>query len=125
MMERGWAEAFAREWVEAWNARDLDRILAPYDESFTMTSPLIEQRMGIAGGQLRGKAAVRAYWERGLAAAPDLQFELVGLFAGVRSLGIVYASATIGKTVVEYLEFDEMGRVVRSEALWGLSGVGG
>jgi hypothetical protein len=120
MIERGWAEAFAREWVEAWNAHDLDRILAHYDEEFTMTSPLIEQRMGIADGTLRGKAAVRAYWAQGLAAAPLLRFELAGVFVGVQSMGIVYKSAALGRTVVEYVEFDERRRVVRSEALWGV-----
>lgn len=118
MIEREWAEAFAREWVEAWNARDLDRVLAHYDDDFTMTSPLIERRMGIAGGRLRGKAAVRAYWAQGLAAAPELKFELAGVFAGVRSMGIVFTSANPGRTVVEYVEFDERRRVVCSEALW-------
>lgn len=118
MIEQAWAERFAREWIEEWNAHDLDRILAHYRDNFTMTSPLIEQRMGLVGGRLQGKSAVRQYWAQGLAAAPDLQFQLVSVFAGVRSMGIVYTTASLGKTVVEYLEFDDQRQVVRSEALW-------
>jgi hypothetical protein len=118
MIEQAWAEAYAREWIEGWNTRDLDRILEHYGDNFTMTSPLIEQRMGLVEGRLQGKLAVQAYWAKGLAATPDLQFQLVSVFAGVRSMGIVYASATLGKTVVEYLEFDDERQVVRSEALW-------
>ena len=30
MIDRNWAEAFAREWVDAWNAHDLERILDWY-----------------------------------------------------------------------------------------------
>ena len=39
------ALAFAREWVDAWNSRDLDRIMAHYTEDFEMTSPLIAMVM--------------------------------------------------------------------------------
>jgi SnoaL-like domain len=118
MIEQAWAESFAREWIEGWNTHDLDRIMAHYRNDLTMTSPLIEQRMQLAGGSLQGKLAVREYWAQGLAAAPDLHFQLVSVFAGVRSIGIVFTSASLGKTVVEYLEFDDEQHVVRSEALW-------
>ncbi len=118
MIEQAWAESFARDWIEGWNTHDLDRILAHYRDDLTMTSPLIEQRMGIIDGKLQGKLAVREYWAQGLAAAPDLHFQLVSVFAGARSMGIVFTTASLGKTVVEYLEFDDERQVVRSEALW-------
>lgn len=34
------AQEFAREWIAAWNARDLDRILAFYAEDFVLSSRL-------------------------------------------------------------------------------------
>lgn len=61
MIERAWAEAFARDWIDGWNAHDLERILAHYADDFEMTSPLIVQRMGVPGGKLKGKEAIRAY----------------------------------------------------------------
>src|SRR5207302_4356035 len=34
MIDLNWAEAFAREWVDAWNAHDLARILSHYTDDF-------------------------------------------------------------------------------------------
>ena len=56
------ALAFAGEWVAAWNAHDLGRILDHYADDFEMTSPYIVTLAGEPGGTLRGKAAVGAYW---------------------------------------------------------------
>ncbi len=37
------AESFAAEWIAAWNARDLLRVLSHYTDDFEMSSPFIEQ----------------------------------------------------------------------------------
>ena len=73
MIDRNWAEAFAREWVDAWNAHDLERILSHYTDDFEMASPLIVERMGVASGRLKGKEAIRRYWGQGLAGATKPQ----------------------------------------------------
>src|SRR5438876_10821997 len=65
MIDREWAEAFAREWVDAWNAHDLERILSHYTDDFEMASPLIVERMGVASGRLKGKEAFAATGVRG------------------------------------------------------------
>ena|SRR5579872_6571389 len=119
MIERAWAEAFARDWIDAWNAHDLARILAHYADDFEMTSPLIVQRLGVAAGKLKGKEAIRAYWGQGLAAAPNLHFTLLDIMVGVNSLAILYESATLSRVVVERIEFDAEGRGARAEALHG------
>jgi len=119
MIDRNWAEAFAREWVDAWNAHDLERILSHYTDDFEMTSPLIVERMGVASGRLKGKEAIRRYWGQGLAGAPNLRFELLQVMVGVNSLAIVYKSVTAGRTVIERIEFDDHGKAVQAEALYG------
>lgn len=119
MIERAWAEAFARDWIDGWNAHDLERILAHYADDFEMTSPLIVQRMGVPGGKLKGKEAIRAYWGQGLASTPNLRFTLLGVMVGVNSLAIMYESATLSRVVIERIEFDERGRGARAEALHG------
>src|SRR3989441_9324770 len=55
MIDRNWAEAFAREWVDAWNAHDLERILSHYTDDFEMASPLIVERMGVAKRPVEGE----------------------------------------------------------------------
>ena len=73
MIEEGWAKAFAHEWIEAWNSHDLERIMSHYTDDFEMSSPFIIELMGEPGGKLRGKASIRPYWEKGLAAQPPLR----------------------------------------------------
>jgi ketosteroid isomerase-like protein len=119
MIERAWAEAFARDWIAGWNAHDLDRILAHYADDFEMTSPLIVQRIGIESGRLKGKEAVRRYWAQGLASTPQLRFELREVMVGVNALAIVYDSVTLARTVIERIEFDDQRHAVRAEALHG------
>ncbi|MDQ0466115.1 ketosteroid isomerase-like protein [Caulobacter ginsengisoli] len=116
MIEIGWARAWAEEWIAAWNSGDLDRILSHYSDDFTMTSPYIVERMGVASSHLVGKAAVRDYWAKGLAIQPPLRFVLTDVVAGVSSLAIYYASNR-GKQVVEKIDFDAAGRAIRGEAL--------
>jgi ketosteroid isomerase-like protein len=86
-------QAFAAEWIAAWNSRDLDRVLAHYDDDFEMSSPLIVRIAGDPSGRLRGKQAVRAYWTAALELLPDLSFELVGALAGVDSIALHYKGA--------------------------------
>lgn len=88
MTDREFAERFAAEWIEAWNSHDLDRILAHYEDDFEMSSPKIVQLMGEASGKLRGKAAIGAYWRKGLQMLPDLHFELKQILIGADSLTI-------------------------------------
>ena len=40
-MTKDFAIRFAGEWIAAWNAHDLGRILSHYTEDFEMSSPVI------------------------------------------------------------------------------------
>ena len=84
------AEKFSKEWIEAWNSHDIDKILSHYTEDFEMSSPLIESRMGITSGTLKGKEAVREYWCLGLQKQPDLHFETINVCLGANSITINY-----------------------------------
>jgi hypothetical protein len=97
----------------------LERVLAHYADDFEMTSPLIVQRLGIASGKLKGKEAVRRYWAQGLASTAQLRFELRGVAVGVNSMAIIYESATLARSVVDHIEFDDQRRAVRARALHG------
>jgi hypothetical protein len=109
------AQAFAQEWIEAWNAHDLPRILAHYTEDFTMSSPFIAAFTGESSGALRGKDRVEAYWRAALERIPDLRFELLGVFTGVDSITLTYRSV-LGKLAAEVLFLDETGKAYRAFA---------
>lgn len=84
--------ALGRTWVEAWNARDLDRVLALYDEAAVMTSDRIPAMGFDASGTVRGKDALRAYWGKALGLLPELHFSLIDLFVSPDSVVVFYAN---------------------------------
>ncbi len=111
-LDREKAEDLAREWVEAWNSHDLDRILAHYADSIEFASPFVAAIAGVASGKLRGKAALRDYFAKGLARYPSLHFRLLSVLAGVRSVTVCYESVN-DLDGAEVMELDGEGRVVR------------
>jgi hypothetical protein len=51
---------FALGWIDAWNAHDLDAVLAHFRDDFEFSSPLISDFAGEPSGPLLGMDAVRA-----------------------------------------------------------------
>ena len=80
----------AQEWIAAWNAHDLELILAHYAEDVELTSPFVAKLTGPSEGVVRGKAALRDYFTRGLEAYPTLRFDFIQLYPGVRSCVLEY-----------------------------------
>jgi len=109
------ARRFAAQWIAAWNAHNLDGILAHYSDDFEMSSPFIERIMDEPAGTLRGREAVGSYWKRALERMPELHFELIDALAGVESVCLYYKSVG-GLRAVEWLWFDERGKVCRAMA---------
>ncbi len=109
------AEAFASEWIAAWNAHDLDRILSHYAPGVVVLSPIAQKRVG--DGRVVGLAALRDYWRLGLDAQPELAFELVDVLAGHDCLTINYRNHR-RQRVAETLEFAPDGKVVRAFACY-------
>ncbi|AKF05874.1 hypothetical protein DB32_003023 [Sandaracinus amylolyticus] len=114
-MDQPHADAFAREWIEAWNAQDLDRILAHWADECVFASPRIVTVMGDPSGTVRGKEALRAYWSRALASAPQLRFELDAVYVGVDCVVIGYRNHR-GQRCAEWLRLDGEGRAVEGRA---------
>ena len=114
-MDTTFTEHFATEWLAAWNAHDLPRILSHYADDFEMTSPVIVQLAGEPSGKLKGKAAVGAYWAKALKLIPDLHFELMGVLTGVDSITLYYKGAK-GRLAAEVFHFGADSKVVRAFA---------
>ncbi len=115
VLDRKFALQFAAEWIAAWNTHDLDRILSHYTDDFEFSSPKIPQIAGEPSGKLKGKPAVRAYWEKALQRLPNLRFELIDVTFGIDSLVIYYHSVG-NRRAMEVMQFDSSGKVMRSAA---------
>ena len=90
MIDKLFAEHFASDWIDSWNAHDLDRVLSHYANDFEMFSPIITQVTGEPSGMLRGKHAVGAYWKKALDLFTDLYFEPLSVLAVVNSVTLYY-----------------------------------
>jgi ketosteroid isomerase-like protein len=117
MIDADQAQAFAREWVKAWNDHDLEAILSHYAEDVVFHSPRIRLVTGQNVDALHGKAALRDYWGRALGLARDLYFEVDQVFAGSDALTIVYTNHR-QQSVAETLVFGAGGKVTRSVAAY-------
>jgi hypothetical protein len=109
------ARTFALEWVAAWNARDLDRVLSHYAESIEFTSLLALRLVPESGGTMRGLEALRAYWTKGLAMSPNLHFDLLEIFETVSGCTVLYKNHRT-QLVTETFFWNDDGRVVRSSS---------
>ncbi|HEY8120600.1 MAG TPA: nuclear transport factor 2 family protein [Myxococcota bacterium] len=117
MIERADAEKLAAHWVAAWNAHDLDAILSHYRDDVEIASPVVVQLLGTPDGRVVGKPALRAYFARGLAAFPELRFDLKGVFVGTDTVVLYYANQR-GTHTAEVMELDANGKVTRMRATY-------
>ena len=102
----------ASDWVAAWNAHDLDAIMEHYEDGIELTSPVAERLLAIPGGKIAGKENLRAYFQRGLEAYPDLEFRLEDVLCGVNSVVLYYANQK-GTRTAEFMEIAPTGKVAR------------
>jgi hypothetical protein len=102
--------AFAGDWVRAWNAHDVDAVLAHFHDDVVFSSPVAARLVPESGGVVRGKSALRDYWVTALRALPDLHFDLIGVYRG-ESLIVINYRPQRGGLVNEVLMFD--GELVR------------
>jgi len=106
------ARTLAGHWVAAWNAHDLDLILAHYEEAVELTSPVAAQLLGTPEGKVVGKASLKAYFRRGLEAYPELHFQLTDVLCGLNSIVLYYTNQK-GTRTAEFMEFSATGKVAR------------
>ncbi|MGR3502309.1 nuclear transport factor 2 family protein [Pseudaestuariivita sp.] len=107
------AKAFAADWQDAWNSRDLTRILAHYADDVVFRSRKAVARVG--SGEVVGKPALQDYWAKALAAQPDLRFEVIDVFAGYEMVTLTYRNHA-GVLAAEVLWFGPDGLVIQAAA---------
>ena len=108
---------FARRYYAAWNARDVDAILALYAEDIEFSSPYITALGFSMDGVIHGKALLRTYFEKALERAPQLTFTPEALCVGARGHTLIYRNHR-GERAAEVHEMDEFGLVIRADATY-------
>ena len=112
------ASKLANHWVAAWNGHDLDAIMTHYEDAIELTSPVAAQLLGTPDGKVKGKTNLRAYFQRGLEAYPELHFRLEDVLWGINS-AVLYYTNQKGTRTAEFMELSANGKVVRVVANYG------
>jgi ketosteroid isomerase-like protein len=99
------SQQFAEAWVTAWNAHDIEAVLAHFHDDVVFTSPVAARVLPESGGVIHGKDALRTYWTTALAGMPDLHFEVIDVYRGQYTIVIHYRNQR-GGLVNEVLIFD-------------------
>ncbi len=94
------AWSLANHWVAAWNAHDLDLIMTHYEDAIELISPVA------------ARPNLRAYFQRGLEAYPELHFRLEDVLWGINSIVLYYTNQK-GTRTGEFMELSASGKVVR------------
>jgi hypothetical protein len=88
----------AELWLERFNARDLDGLLALYSEDALHHSPKLRERHPESGGRIAGKARLRQWWADSFARLPELHYRRIALTADAQRAVLEYARELPGES---------------------------
>ena len=121
-MNREEALRYAEEWTANWNTRNLEAVLAHFEEGIVFSSPKALVAVGLP--TVRGKAALLEYWTTVLRPVRSLRFSLHRVIWDTETseLSIVYDRDIDGHfdRASEVLQFGSSGKVVRGEVFYGV-----
>lgn len=114
-------EAIAEAWLTAFNAHDVQALVALYADDCTHTSPKIRALHPETGGQLLGKPALTEWWTDALRRLPGLRYEKTALTANAARVFLEYVRHAPNEAPLPVAEvFDiSAGKIVASRVYHG------
>jgi ketosteroid isomerase-like protein len=103
-------DQWANKWIDAWNRRDLDALLALYAHDIQLRSPFA--KVYAVTGVIEGKDELRNYWGEAMRRMPNLTLEKVAVYKGHLALALHYRDNS-DRNCIETVLFNE-----RDEAIY-------
>ena len=97
----------AIKWFEAFNKHNLEKLLSLYDENAEHFSPKLKIRLPETQGLIKGKVALRSWWQDAFVRLPTLKYEVKKLTADDEQVFMEYIRHVQGEedlSVGEVLE---------------------
>jgi hypothetical protein len=112
---KGGPRAQADRLLEAWNAHDLDAVVACYAENVDFAIPAAAE--GREDRRLSGREELREHFARGLELAPNLALTEESLLVGPGGFALLYRRED-GHRAIEAVELDGSGLVARARVYY-------
>ena len=80
----------ATKWFEAFNEHHLENLLSLYDDNAQHFSPKLKIRKPETQGLIKGKTALREWWQDAFDRLPSLQYEVIKLTADEEQVFMEY-----------------------------------
>jgi len=113
--------SIAATWFEAFNEKDLEKILALYHEEARHYSPKLKMRMPDTNGLVAGKDALRVWWRDSFERLPTLHYIVISLTANDDRVFMEYIRKVAGEPDMQVAEVLEIrnGSIVASRVYHG------
>jgi ketosteroid isomerase-like protein len=114
-------EQIAMRWLEAFNTKQLERLLDLYDDNAEHYSPKLKLRMPETNGLVKGKDAMRIWWQDAFDRLPTLHYKVKTITANTDRVFMEYTRTVQGEEdmdVAEVLVVKE-GKIIFSRVYHG------
>jgi len=100
--------AIALAWFEAFNAHNLDQLLQLYHDDAEHYSPKLKIRHPETKGLIKGKQALRTWWQDAFDRLPSLRYEVISLTANNERVFMEYQRHVQGEEALRVGEVLEI-----------------
>jgi len=114
-------QSIAFRWFEAFNTKQLDKLLSLYDEEAQHFSPKLKIHQPETKGLVVGKEAMRAWWQDAFNRLPSLHYKVTSLTANSDRIFMEYIRQVEGENdmlVAEVLDVKN-GKIIASRVYHG------
>ena len=111
----------AEQWFAAFNAHDLEALLALYDDDAQHFSPKLKIRQPETEGWVKGKEALRSWWQNSFDRLPTLQYIPTSFTANEERVIMEYIRKVSGEADMLIAEVQEIenGLIIGSRVYHG------
>jgi ketosteroid isomerase-like protein len=114
-------QQIAIRWFDAFNTKNLENLLALYDEDAQHFSPKLKIRQPETNGLIIVKEAMRVWWQDAFDSLPTLHYKVTSLTANTDRVFMEYTRQVLGEAdmlVAEVLDIKD-GKIVFSRVYHG------
>lgn len=87
----------ANQWIKAFNDKNIESLLALYDNEATHFSPRLKKMHPETNGLITGKKAMYKWWQEAFNRLPDLQYKPIHIVAENEIIYLEYTRITAGE----------------------------